>query len=446
MSSGDGSGSSAVAARRELGETDAMSRAPRVLGALRHRDFALWWAGMGVSVVGDGFYQVALVWQVYELSDTPTALSIVSAAALVPNVLLVLLAGVVTDHVDRRKVLVVADTLRGVAVGLMGVLAVSGALQLWHVVALSVVYGVGEALFGPAFAALVPDLVPPPQLAEANAVTHLTWHLGVNLLGPALGGALIAHAGAGTVLLLDAASFGVSIAAVLAMEAHPLVARDTGQHGLRAALVDVVTGVRYVRGHTWLWGTLAASAVSLLCFMGPLRVLVPYVVKNRLAGGAGDLGLVYAAGGLGAIGISLLFSQRGLPRRSVLTMFVAWSMAIYGVAAFGVVGALWQAALLSLLIQGLAAGGQLVWATLLGLHVPRALLGRVSSLDLLLSFGLVPASFVATGPVADTLGVTPTLLLAGVVGGTVFLAFLFLPGMRSVETEPRTAESLSRWS
>ncbi len=85
---------------------------------------------MGVSVVGGGFYQVALVWQVYGLSDTPTALSIVNAAALVPNVLLVLLAGVVTDHADRRKVLVVADTLRGVAVGLIGVLAVSGARQL----------------------------------------------------------------------------------------------------------------------------------------------------------------------------------------------------------------------------------------------------------------------------------------------------------------------------
>ncbi len=116
-----------------------MSRAPRVLGVLRHRDFALWWAGMGVSVVCDGFYQVALVWQVYDLSDSPTALSLVSAAALVPNVLLVLLAGVVTDHVDRRKVLVAADALRGVAVRLIGVLAVSGALQLWHMVVLSVV-------------------------------------------------------------------------------------------------------------------------------------------------------------------------------------------------------------------------------------------------------------------------------------------------------------------
>ncbi len=417
-----------------------MSRAPRVLAVLRHRDFGLLWAGMGVSVVGDGFYQVALVWQVYELSDTPTALAIVGASATLPNVLFALLAGVVTDRFERRKVLVAADVLRGVAVGLIGLLAVSGALQLWHIVALSAVYGIGESLFGPAFAALVPDLVPPTQLAEANAVDQVTRPLGFNLLGPALGGALISRAGAGAVFLLDAASFGVSIAAVLAMAAHPLVSRETKQHGVRAALADVVTGFRYVRAHTWLWGTLAASAVSLLCFMGPLRVLVPYVVKNRLDGSAGDLGLVYAAGGIGAIGVSLVFSQRGMPRRRVLAMFMAWSMAIYGIAVFGVVGTLWQAAVLNLMIQGLATGGQLVWATLLGMRVPRALLGRVSSFDWLLSMGLVPASFVATGPVADALGVTQTLVLAGVLGGTVFLAFLFLPGMRDIDREPRINE------
>src|SRR4051794_23983552 len=131
-----------------------------VLRPLRHRDFGLLWAGMSVSIVGDGFYQVALAWQVYLISDTPTALSIVGAAVTLPNVLFVLFAGVVTDRFDRRHVLILADLLRALAIGLMGVLSISGQIALWHIVALSVVVGIGESFFGPAFTALVPDLVP----------------------------------------------------------------------------------------------------------------------------------------------------------------------------------------------------------------------------------------------------------------------------------------------
>ena len=88
----------------------------RMLATLRHRDFGLLWAGMSVSILGDGFYQVALAWQVYLISDTPTALSIVGAAVTLPHVLFVLFAGVMTDRFERRRVLIVADALRGVAI------------------------------------------------------------------------------------------------------------------------------------------------------------------------------------------------------------------------------------------------------------------------------------------------------------------------------------------
>ena len=177
---------------------------------------------------------------------------------------------------------------------------------------------------------------------------------------------------------------------------------------MRAALGEIAEGFRYVRGHTWLWGTLAAACVSLLFFMGPVRVLVPFVVKNQLGGARAIWGLVFAAGGVGAILSSLVFGQRGLPGQPVVVMFLAWTLAVCGVAAFGLVGELWQAALVNLAVQGLATVGQLIWATLLGTRVPRDLLGRVSSFDWLLSIGLVPVSFIATGPIAEILGVQRT--------------------------------------
>ena len=151
----------------------ALSGSVKLLRPLRHRDFGLLWAGMSVSIVGDGFYQVALAWQVYLISDAPTALSIVGAPVTLPNVLFVLFAGVLSDRFERRKILIAADVMRGVAVGVMGLLAVSGYLALWHVVVLSVVFGIGDALFGPSFTALVPDLVPHDELAEANSIDSI---------------------------------------------------------------------------------------------------------------------------------------------------------------------------------------------------------------------------------------------------------------------------------
>lgn len=402
-----------------------MARVPPLLRPLRHRDFGLLWAGMSISIVGDGFYQVALAWQVYLLSDSPTALSLVGAAVTLPHVAFVLFAGVLSDRFERRKVLIVADLLRGLAVGIMGALAASNALELWHVIALSAVYGVGEALFGPAFTALVPDLVPHDELAQANSVDSIVRPLGLNMLGPALGGLVITLSSAGSALLLDAASFGVSIVALLAMRPRPVTARPD-----QSSVQDIREGLSYVRQHTWIWGTLVAASVTLLFFMGPLRVLVPYVVKNYLRGEASDLGLVFAAGGVGSILASLGFSQRGLPGQPVVLMFAGWSIATLGIAGFGLATTLWHAALISFVIYGTSTFSQLIWATLLGMYVPRELLGRVASLDWMLSIGLVPVSFVATGPIADAIGASQTLVLAGAIGGIAFVSFLLLPGMR----------------
>ena len=173
---------------------------------------------MSVSIVGDGFYQVAVAWLVYEISDSPSALAIVGAAVTLPNLVLALIAGVVTDRFERR-VLIVSDVLRGCR-AFTAFLALSGRLELWHVVALSVVYGIGQVLAGPAFTALVPDLVPADELSEANALNLVVRPLGLNLLGPAVGGFVIAAAGAGSALLFDAASYCVSIATLLLMRPH----------------------------------------------------------------------------------------------------------------------------------------------------------------------------------------------------------------------------------
>ena len=413
---------------------DVLSRVG-IFRPLAIRDFGLLWTGMTVSLIGDGIYTVAIAWQVYELSNAPTALAVVGAAWMVPQVLLLLLGGAISDRVDRRQVMMLSDAIRGAAIATMGVLAVTGALELWHVICLVALYGVGSALFTPAFTAMVPQLVPRELLLQANSLGQFVRPLAVRFLGPALGGWLIAAFGPGVAFLTDAGSFAASATAILLMRSRPQPSGDAR----RSIARDVQEGFVFVRSQTWLWGTLIAVTIAMLFFLGPVYVLMPYVVKNSLGGGADGLGLVFAAGGAGAILASLVLGQRSLPRRPITALYVAWALSAFALVGYALATALWQAMLVSFVsIAALTTGG-IIWSTVLQRLVPSGMLGRVSSIDWLLSFGLAPVSYALTGPVAGALGAEDTLLQAGAISGCVLLGFLLLlPGIRHVERhEPR---------
>jgi MFS family permease len=402
----------------------------RLLAPLRHRDFRLLWSGMCVSLLGDGIFLVAMAWQVYALSNAPTALALVGITMTVPTIGFLLLGGVVSDRFDRRRVMVAADVLRGLAVGLMALLSLTGALELWHIAALAAVYGAGTAFFSPSFDALVPEVLPAGELAQANALDQFVRPIALRLAGPALGGVLIDVFGAGTAFALDAASFVISAVALLAMA--PAVRRAAPAAG-GSVTRDMRDGLRYVRRHVWLWATFASAAIAYLLFMGPAEVLLPYIVKNDLHGSAADLGIVFAAGGIGSVGCAVVLGQRGLPRRDITFMYLTWTLATLAVAGYGLASAVWQLMLASLAFNALETAGTIVWATAKQRHVPAALLGRVSSLDWLISIGLLPLSFALTGPVSGAIGAQTTLVAAGVLGAVVTFAALLLPGMREVE-------------
>jgi predicted MFS family arabinose efflux permease len=406
-----------------------------ILKPLAVRDFAFLWTGMTVSMIGDGIYTVAIAWQVYELSNAPTALAVVGAAWMVPQVLLLLVGGAISDRIDRRQVMMLSDAIRGGAIATMGVLAVTGALELWHVICLVAVYGVGSALFIPAFSAMVPQLVPPELLLQANSLGQFVRPLAVRFLGPALGGWLIAAFGPGVAFLTDAGSFAASATAILLMRSRPKPA-----DGARRTIArDVKEGFAFVRSQTWLWATLIAVTIAMLFFLGPVYVLMPYIVKNSLGGGADGLGLVFAAGGAGAILASLVLGQRSLPRRPITALYVAWALSAFALIGYALATTLWQAMLVSFVSVAALTTGGIIWSTVLQRLVPGGMLGRVSSIDWLLSFGLAPVSYALTGPVAGALGAEDTLFQAGAISGCVLLGFLLLiPGIRHVERhEPR---------
>lgn len=387
---------------------------------------------MSVSLVGDGVYLVALAWQAYTLSPKPQALAMLGVCATVPQLLALLGGGVLSDRVERRRILLGADAVRFVAIAVVAVLVLLGEARMWHLVVVSIVYGLGAGIAAPAFDAIVPDLVPTGDLEQANSLEQFLRPTMYRLAGPALGGLLIAALGVGWALAVNALSFLVS-AGCLALMRRTQRAPTHPPSESRSLLADALAGARYVASRVWLWGTLASAAVAYLMFIGPTEVLLPYVVRQMLGGTVADFGLILAAGGVGGIAAAVILGAVGLPRRQLTFMYICWSIATLAVAGYGLANAGWQLRVMCLLFNGLEAAGMVAWATTKQRLTPGELLGRVSSLEWFISIAGMPVSYALTAPVAALIGVRATLIGAGVVGAVCTLAALFLPGMRQVD-------------
>lgn len=405
----------------------------KILTPLRVRGFRILWAGMTISLVGDGVTLVAIAWQVYQLSDVPTALGITMMAMSIPQILLLLFGGMVSDRFERRRVMLGADAVRCIALTAIGILSVTGVLEIWHLAVIAALYGAGNAFFGPAFEALVPELVPECLLAQANALDQFVRPVGARLLGPALGGWIIAAVGVGWAFIVDAATFAVSIGFLIRLgRVHPAGHKNPGESAA-SVWADIREGFDFVRASVWLWGTFTAATLAYLVFLGPAEVLLPYLVKNELGGGAGDLGMIFAMGGLGAVSAAVIVAHRGMPAHNMTFIYVAWTLSTLAVAGYGFARVPWQAMVACFVFNAFESAGLIVWLTTRQSLVPTRLLGRVSSLEWLIATGLMPVSYAMAGPIAGLLGTRPTLIGAGLVGAAITLAFLFLPGMRDVE-------------
>ena len=416
-------------------------RAPSLLTPLRHRDFRLLWAGASGSLAGDGVFLVALAWQAYTLSPHPQGLALLGVCATGPQLLALAGGGVLSDRTDRRRLLLGADLARLLAVGSVALLVLGGAARMWQLAVLSVVYGLGAGFAAPAFDALVPQLVPEGDLEQANALEQFLRPAMLRLAGPALGGVLIAAGGAGAAFALDAITFLISAACLLAM--RPGGASPAARVPA-SVLQESLAGLRFVTGRVWLWGTFAAATLTYLLFIGPTEVLLPYVVRESLHGSAGELGLVLASGGVGALAVAALISRTGLPRRQFSFMYASWALATLAVAGYGLATHGWQLMATCIAVNGLEAAGAIAWATTKQRLIPNELMGRVSSLDWFISIAGLPVSYALTAPAAALLGARMTLVGAGVLGAAVTTGALFLPGMRTVDGATNTDPEADR--
>ena len=417
-----------------MSESRALRDRIGILKPLGVRDFRFLWAGMTISMIGDGIYLVAIAWQVLDIVNRPGTLALVGIAWSLPQVVLVLASGALADPFDRRVLMIAGDVIRMVAIGTLGILSLSGQLTIPRVLGLVLVYGAGQAVFQPSFQSITPTIVPDDLLVQANSLAQLVRPFAMTLVGPLVGGALVAAFSPGVAFLVDATTFAFSTVMILLMRTRHQPRSDDEEH--TSFLAEIGEGLRYVRRTRWLVIAMVAATVSLLAVWGPWETLVPVVVKNDLGGKASSLGLIFGAGGVGAVVAAGFFGQRGsLPRKPVTAMYLAWALGMFGTAGFGIVTTVWQAMAVAFVTEGSIAYLVVVWVTLVQRLVPDRLLGRVFALDWMISTMGVPLSFAITGPAAEAIGWDATLIWAGLLGGSVTLAFMFVRGARDPERD-----------
>jgi MFS family permease len=395
--------------------------------ALRHRDFALLWSGQSISLVGDGVYTVALALETLRIDSHPLALSLVLAARLLPTVLLLVAGGVIVDRVPRRLAMLASDSTRGVAVAVVAVLVALGTLQIWELVVISAVFGAADALFYPAATAVTPEILPADLLLQGSALNHTSETVSQALIGPALGGLVVATLGYEWGFAIDAASFAVSAACVAAMSSRP-----RPEPSGRSPLADAREGLRYVRSQRWLWVSLLGAGLANFAAFSPLSVLLPLLVRNVLRQGPLALGLVLAAGGVGGAVTAIVVARFGAPRLRITSMWAGWAISAAAIVGLAFAPNVWFAGAFAFIITGTLMYGNVLWYPIMQEIVPPELLGRASSVDWLVSLSLSPLGVLVSGALAGVIGVRITMLIGGCIA-LALCGILFVPGVRDPE-------------
>jgi MFS family permease len=408
-------------------------RLPDTLAPLGERPFRLLFASLAVTLLGSWMTPVALAFAVLELTDSPTALGIVLGAEAVPMVALLLVGGVWADRLPRIRVMLAADVASALGQGVMALLLITGHARVWQLAVLATVAGGADAFHTPALAGLLPETVPASMLQRANALRHLESNA-MRVAGPLVAGLLVATAGAGWAIAVDAASFLVAALILSRIRLAPIARAPAVAASFLGELGD---GWRAVRSQTWLVVMLIDTALWMLMIWGPYAVLGPIVCKRDL-GGAGAWALISAASGLGAVAGGVV-GLRLHPRRPLLVAVAINAAFLPLLALLATAAPTWLIA-----ASGVPAGiaialYMVLWDTTIQQRVPAELLARVSSFERMATFALMPVGMALAGPVAGALGVRTTLWVsAGWLGvSTVFL--LAIPSVRGLQREPRPA-------
>lgn len=414
---------SELATRLTLGRTISI----RGAGALAVPQYRNFWLASIVSNVGAWMQFVAQGWLILELTDSAFYLGLVGLVRAVPALSITLVGGVLADRLDRRKILLLTQSLGGVLALILGTLDATGLVTIWHILTIAFLSAVVMALDNPTRQALVPDLVGKENIASAVGLNSAAWN-GAAVIGPAFAGLLVAAVGTAGAFLLNGISFLAVVWAVWAMAPQPPrreVAKDSILDNLKA-------GLQFIRQDRRIWGLMLV--ISIPTFFGrPFMQFMPVFAQDVLRVGASGYGALMAISGIGALAGAIAVAPLGASKNKGLRLLTV--TAIFGATLILFSASRWfvPSAILLIIIGAAQTLNMGLTNTLLQLNIPGEMRGRVMSAYTLIPMGLMPLGQTITGSLGSLITV-PVAVGIGAIAVLAFSlgAFRFLPEVRKM--------------
>jgi MFS family permease len=396
------------------------------LAPLAERPFRVLFLGRFASLLGSTMAPVALAFAVLDLNGSPVDLGVVLAANVLPQVLLLLVGGVLADRLPRGRLMVGSNVVSAAGQAATATFLLTGRPPVWGLAALAVVTGAASAFFGPASQGVLPQTVPAEQLHQANALLRLSLNM-VRVLGPAVGGVLVAIIGSGWVIGWDAATFAIAAAVLTRLRLAGPPRRG------ESFLILLRTGWVEFWSRTWVWAIVLQYSIVNLVWVGGFQLLGPTVADHSL-GGPTTWGLITSALAAGLLigAAAMLWWQPTRPLLAGAFGTVCKVAPLIGLATR-------QPVWILMALTGLAGFGVEVvvvsFTTAMQAHIPLDRLSRVSSYDMLFGVALMPLGYLIAGPLSVAVGIDTTLWAGAAViaaSTALILGSAEVRGMRRV--------------
>src|SRR4030042_331313 len=380
-----------------------------IFRSLSHRNYRLFFGGQSISLIGTWMQQIAINWLVYRLTNSALLLGIVGFSSRIATFLLASLAGVLADRWNRHRVLVITQTASMIQAMVLAILVLTGTIAVWHIILLSLLLGLINALDVPTRQSFIVDMIEKREdLGNAIALNSSMVN-GARLIGPSVAGLLIATLGEGICFLLNGLSFIAVVVALLAMKITP---KNREIQNLQV-LQKLKEGYSYAFGFAPIRSVLLLLALISLMGM-PFTVLMPVFAEKILQGGPRTLGFLLGATGVGAVAGSIYLASRKSVVGLGKIIVIASSLFGIGLIAFSFSRVFW----LSLLIMLVTGFGMMVQMassnTILQTLVEEDKRGRVMSFYTMAFMGMVPFGSLLAGSLANTIGAPKTVMIGGI--------------------------------
>ena len=394
---------------------------------LKQRDFGLFWASLLFSAVGSQISTVAVAWQVYEITNSPFQLGLTGLFRALPVMMLSIPGGVVADRMDRRRLLIITQSLEMLLSFVLAALTSTGQIRVWHIYAVTFLSG-GVGIFdAPARTALIPLLVSAEHLASAYAL-NISWRQIATLAGPFLGGIIISAFGITAAYFIDALSFLSVIVCLFFMRARPSPPVDKKESPLQS----VRGGFNFIRENSVILGLMSMD--TCVNFFGAYRSMMPAFARDILGTGPTGLGALLGVPAFGALVGSGVVMAMGNPRRK--GKLIIWVTLLYtiGLVCFALSRSLPLSLLIVFSLGLVDAIGETLRDTLVQLITPDRMRGRVKSFDQVFMSTGTYMGHAQIGTAATFLGVPGALIFGGCVGSAaVLMVAKFARSLRSID-------------